>query len=373
MDFFLKKQDEVLDTVITNAIREVNKLMLSSRNKIDYPISTQFLKYQDDKDPEELDFNFMKQTLDDLINKPDVQPKNIPIYKIPIETLDLEVLKSHTESLTQPCIFEFGDSIKISDLDNIRNLLISAPTKTIYDKNTNRYFQSSEFNENNQNIFNQSINKKELMNCFPNLNNYLINGDGFISKKNDFTPLHNSIVITLNTQVEGTKKWVMIDSKDSDYILPIKSPNVINYYSLFSGDNQLYDKFHTKIPRFEATLSKGQFLFVPAWYYHCITTLEDSVSMSLRYAIPIYSYNEFYLPKNVFNHLVEFITNTYMFLNLSSVDTNNDDLKSDNPFLYFIKQNIFPKIIGITKNISKTTDSQFTQTMKKFFDTYSYK
>lgn len=365
MDFLFKKQGEILDNIILNTVNEVNKLMLLDKNKSKYPIATKFLQFQQDNI---LDFNFMKQNLDNLLNKQDEQPKNVPKIKVPIDNFNLEILKTYTKNLSQPCVFEF--ETRNSELDDIKTKLLTAPTKTVYDKNSGRFYQSSEFNETNQNIFNQSINKVELLNYFPNLNNYLVNGDGFISKKGDFTAIHNEIELTLNAQIEGKKLWVLIDSIDTDYVFPIKSSNVINYYSLFSGNKDLYEKFHRKIPRYEVILEKDQFLFVPAWYYHCITTIEDSVSMSLRYAIPKYFYNEFYLPKNVFNYLVEFVINSYMFLNLSSVDTNSDNLELKNPLVFFINNKIFPKIIGVTSNISKTEDSQFAILLKQFFERY---
>lgn len=365
MDCILKNKDEIFDDLLSNAITTVNKLMLLDKNKSKYPIATKFLQFQEDNT---LDFNFLKQNLDNLLNKEDEQPKNVHKIKVPIDNFNLEMLKTYTENLSQPCIFEF--ETRNSELDDIKTKLLTAPTKTVYDKNSGRFYQSSEFNETNQNIFNQSINKVELLNYFPNLNNYLVNGDGFISKKGDFTAIHNEIELTLNVQIEGKKLWVLIDTIDTDYVFPIKSSNVINYYSLFSGNKELYEKFHKKIPRYEVILEKDQFLFVPAWYYHAISTLENSVSLSMRYAIPVYSFNEFYLPKNAFNYLVEFVINSYMFLNLSSVDINSDDLELKNPLVFFIKNKIFPKIIGVTSSITKTEDSQFAILLKQFFESY---
>ena len=68
----------------------------------------------------------------------------------------------------------------------------------------------------------------------PDLNEHLFNGDGFISKKGDFTPLHNEIQLSINIQVEGKKHWTLIDPVDSDYLFPIKSSNFIINYSIFS-------------------------------------------------------------------------------------------------------------------------------------------
>jgi hypothetical protein len=351
MDFIQKLQDDILQELLCNSIDSVSKLMKQEANEEKYPISTQLFKFQEEN---KLDTDFMKENIDKLLSSNDIQPTNVPKYKISYDNFDLETLKSYTDNLTKPCIFELDT--EVDGLNGIRNKLVNAPKKTVYDKESKSYYQSSEYDEKNQSIFHQNVVKTEILNYFPKLNEHLFNADGFISKKNEFTPMHNEIQLSLNIQVEGKKHWTLIDPINSDYVFPIKSTNFIINYSIFSNKEQ-FNKVITKIPRYEVILERNQVLFVPAWFFHGVSTIEDSVSLSMRYIMPYYSFQEFYLPQNMFNHVLALVSNLYI----------SSELK--NPLSTIIDPQYIFKLVGI-HNVKKSLEIPFIKILEEFLVKY---
>jgi hypothetical protein len=355
---------DTIDDKISSVIADtINKMMLFGNDKTIYPITSQFFEMQENNN---IDINFIKYHLDKLLLNKDEEALQIPLFKVNLNDFNLEKLKFYSNNLTKPCVFEFD--VDIYELNGIEGKILNSELKSIYDKETNSFYNSTKFNDKRQNIFNQVIDKPELLNFFPNLNEYLFNGNGFISKKGDFTPSHNEPEITLNIQIKGEKNWIIVPPENSDYLLPIKSINAINYYSIFSTDKELFNKFRKKIPRYETILKRNQCLFIPAWAFHTVSTLEDSSSLSLRYIIPEYMFNELYLPKNIFNHII--LNNISNISNITSFLSNLKNLPFFLPLLDFIEYKIFPKLVDVGLNIKKSSHLPAYLMIKDYIDSY---
>jgi hypothetical protein len=157
---------------------------------------------------------------------------------------------------------------------------------------------------------------------------------------------------TINIQIEGKKKWVLIDTKYSDDLMPVKSTNIINNYTIYSYNKDIYDKFHKKISRYEVELQENDFLFIPSWWFHAIETKEDSISMSLRYKVATV-HNELYFPENIFNKIIN-------DLNFNEIIKNKTDDKSN-----FITEIILEKLIGVEYNIEETKKQFYYNKLKE--------
>uniref|UniRef100_A0A6C0KND0 JmjC domain-containing protein n=1 Tax=viral metagenome TaxID=1070528 RepID=A0A6C0KND0_9ZZZZ len=334
----------------------INKLILQDNNP-NYYISNKLFKFCLNNVEDPIFLNELTNILKNISTRKDIDP--LPIRKITNlsrNNFNREKLKMYTDNFNTPCVFTFNENF--DKLKDLRENILNSDIKIIYCKETATYSKSANFDSKKHNIFNQHIEKNDLLDIIPGLSDYLLIGDVFISKKGDFTGLHNEIEQTLNIQIEGKKKWVLIDPKYSEDLLPVKSTNIINYYSLYSNNKVMFDKFHKKITRYEVELLENDCLFIPSWMYHAIDTKEDSLSLSLRYKVGSI-HNELYFPENIFNKLIN-------HLNFNNIVTsgNNDDIFN------FIIKIILEKLIGVEYNIEETKKQLYYKYINNLVETY---
>ena len=158
-----------------------------------------------------------------LINKKYEKRKNVPVQTVVStnQKYSKQLLKSLSNNYTKPVIFknckllsdkfEFNDQVQIKDGKNIKLV-------------------EKEKLENNMNIFNQKINKNYFSKLNKILKKEIIHYDYFETNPNHYTGILNEINSTINLQIEGTKRWTLIDTKYSDYLLPASTiKNNIQY------------------------------------------------------------------------------------------------------------------------------------------------
>ena len=91
------------------------------------------------------------------------------------------------------------------------------------------------------------------------------------------TPLHHDTVMLLHTQVVGRKRW--------RFVSPLQTPRVYNYNGMFSPvdvaapDMARHPSF-AGVKVLETTLGPGDTLFLPLGWWHQVSALEPSVSLS---------------------------------------------------------------------------------------------
>jgi len=91
------------------------------------------------------------------------------------------------------------------------------------------------------------------------------------------TPLHHDTLMLLHTQVVGRKRW--------RFVSPLQTPRVYNFFSVFSPvdveqpDLARYPAFaDAKV--LEVVVEPGETLFLPLAWWHQVTSLDLSVSLS---------------------------------------------------------------------------------------------
>lgn len=101
----------------------------------------------------------------------------------------------------------------------------------------------------------------------------------WIGPRGTNTPLHHDTVMLFHAQLCGRKRWRLVS--------PLDTPNVYNYSGVFSGvDMDAPDP--ARHPRFrdvqvlEVTLEPGETLFLPLAWWHQVSALELSVSLSFH-------------------------------------------------------------------------------------------
>ena len=91
------------------------------------------------------------------------------------------------------------------------------------------------------------------------------------------TPLHHDTVMLLHTQVFGRKRW--------RFVSPLQTPCLYNFLSVFSPVD-LENPDLAKWPRaadaqiLETEVGPGETVFLPLGWWHHVTSLETSVSLS---------------------------------------------------------------------------------------------
>ena len=91
------------------------------------------------------------------------------------------------------------------------------------------------------------------------------------------TPLHHDIINVLFVQVYGSKRIVLYS--------PLETPHLYNETAVYSSvdalapDLETYPRF-ADATRLEVTVGPGQALFIPVGWWHCVESLETSISMS---------------------------------------------------------------------------------------------
>lgn len=107
----------------------------------------------------------------------------------------------------------------------------------------------------------------------------------FIGNKNSSTHLHSELASSCALQLNGVKKWYIIDPKYSDYLHSI--PDKKNMYFLSARGFKKNNKNINEIPHYEVLCEKGDFLFVPPWWWHEILNITDE-SIMLSHRPPLF-------------------------------------------------------------------------------------
>ena len=118
-----------------------------------------------------------------------------------------------------------------------------------------------------------SLNTEFLMIFYNNIFKTFGCKNIFIGNKDSYTHLHCEITASCGIQLNGNKKWYLIDPKYSEHLHSISDKNNIFKTSAY-GFNKSYDKVST-IPHYEFIVEKGDFLYVPPWWWHETLNLTD--------------------------------------------------------------------------------------------------
>jgi hypothetical protein len=112
----------------------------------------------------------------------------------------------------------------------------------------------------------------------------------FLGGKNTGTSLHCASNINFFFNIKGTKHWGFIDQKYT-HLINCQTSNkglfAVSSDDFFSeGENNAF----LKIPRYEAILNAGDFLFNPAWYWHAVKNKSDyTIAVANRYMVNVLS------------------------------------------------------------------------------------
>ena len=239
--------------------------------------------------------------------------KKINTIKIKnIENITFDLLKNNTLNFKEPLILklENNENLKIKDYNKfiIKNYdLISVENrKTLKYENK----KSEDFNNEDYSIFNHTIKKDYVKDIIPLLNYNILFGNYFENKKGDITGIHNELNSTINIQISGKKRWILVNPDNTEYVFPMKN-NWRSYFSYFCK-RQIRDNELKYIPHYDIILKKNEILFIPAWFWHHIITLENnSKSLSLRTLFKNSTYNSQFFPNGILTSLIEqYILNT---------------------------------------------------------------
>jgi len=105
-----------------------------------------------------------------------------------------------------------------------------------------------------------------------------VNGMMWIGPLGTFTPLHHDLTNNLLAQIQGTKRIILAP--------PSEAPKLYNSHTLFSDVFDLMDPDLERFPLaaearlFEVDLEAGQCLFIPVGWWHQVTSLDFSVTVT---------------------------------------------------------------------------------------------
>jgi len=103
----------------------------------------------------------------------------------------------------------------------------------------------------------------------------------FIGNINSYTHLHCELAASSGIQLNGNKKWYLINPKYSEHLHSVSDSNNIFRTSVY-GFNRTFDKVNI-IPHYEFIVEKGDFLFVPPWWWHeTLNITDENIMFSYR-------------------------------------------------------------------------------------------
>ena len=156
----------------------------------------------------------------------------------------------------------------------------------VYINNISKLFTDSKQAESELNltemskIMNQHFFKQEKENTFMS--------QLFLGGKNTGTSLHCASNVNFFFNVKGTKHWGFIHPKYTSLIKCQSSDKGLFAISDDDFFSQSEDNPFLKIPRYEALLNSGDFLFNPAWYWHAVKNKSDyTIAVANRYIFDI--------------------------------------------------------------------------------------
>lgn len=100
----------------------------------------------------------------------------------------------------------------------------------------------------------------------------------WIGPKGTVTPLHLDEMNIIFVQIKGSKKYKMYHPNQSAYVYDTNY--VYSDVDALNPDYNLHPEFKKAKP-IEFTINPGEVLFIPAYWWHCVTSLEPSISVSL--------------------------------------------------------------------------------------------
>jgi hypothetical protein len=130
----------------------------------------------------------------------------------------------------------------------------------------------------------QKLDNDKFSDFYSNLFDIKGFGNIFIGNKDSFTHMHAEIAASCALQLNGIKKWYLVNPKYSLYLHTIPDKDKIYYISLYSF---VHDNYNNKnidlIPHYEIYCNKGDFLYVPPWWWHeAINITNESIMYSFR-------------------------------------------------------------------------------------------
>jgi len=176
----------------------------------------------------------------------------------------------------------------------------------VYVNNISKLFTESKQAENELNLSKMS----EIMNAYflKQQKDNTFMSQLFLGGKNTGTSLHCASNVNFFFNVKGTKHWGFIHPK---YTSLIKSQSSDKGLFAISDDDffsESEDNPFLKIPRYEAFLNSGDFLFNPAWYWHAVKNKTDyTIAVANRYIfdffgeVPCVSNNYFFSSLQLFS------------------------------------------------------------------------
>ena len=107
----------------------------------------------------------------------------------------------------------------------------------------------------------------------------------FMGTPRNHTPWHCAGIDNYFLQINGKKEWHFIDPAFTAGLYLKGSAMVFGAPGLFSnvipGDDRLFPLFH-KTPQYQVTLSPGDFLYNPAYWWHEVRNIGETIGCALR-------------------------------------------------------------------------------------------
>lgn len=129
-------------------------------------------------------------------------------------------------------------------------------------------------------------NEIDIENWIPNrdiLKAPLLNNTLFVSSDGFYTRLHMEAGRLLNVQLSGKKTWYLIDPKYSHFLNPLLSDTTIHFSDVVKEISDIEEKLAKKIPVFTCTLSPGDVLLIPPFFWHTVFCQEKAVSTTYQW------------------------------------------------------------------------------------------
>jgi hypothetical protein len=198
---------------------------------------------------------------------------------------------------------------KGSNLCSIREICAGIKKgEPVYVNNISKLFTVSKKAENELNLHKMS----ELMNnrFFSQKKEHRFMSQLFLGGKNTGTSLHCASNVNFFFNIKGTKHWGFIHPKYTSLITCQTSEKGLFAISDDDFFSESDDNPFLRIPRYEALLESGDFLFNPAWYWHAVKNKTDyTIGVANRYIfdlfgeIPCISNNPFFSFLQLFSPL----------------------------------------------------------------------
>ena len=132
--------------------------------------------------------------------------------------------------------------------------------------------------------------RESIKSLFDDLGNIGQNGDSYVAAdaikdschlwigpKGTITPLHCDEMNIIFTQIKGSKRYMMYPPSQSAYVYDTNY--VYSDVNVLDLDQNLHPEFN-KALGIEFVINEGEVLFIPAYWWHHVTSLEPSISVS---------------------------------------------------------------------------------------------